>query len=129
MPATRVTIALNAKQSQKAPLLVPASASADPVSATSIRALVFKTAQSKLRLKKPARVYVGGTGHELLNEEDWKRNIKDDVVLLISAGEDFVGVKRESGVHGKYSSKHFEHICARIARAPNMETAIANICQ
>jgi hypothetical protein len=45
---------------------------------------------------------VGGTGHELINEEDWKYNIKDDVVLLISAGEDFVGVKRESVVHGKY---------------------------
>jgi alpha-beta hydrolase superfamily lysophospholipase len=102
MPATRVTIALNAKQSQKAPLLIPASASADPASATSMRALVFKTAQSKLRLKKPARIYVGGTGHELINEEDWKYNIKDDVVLLISAGEDFVGVKRESVVHGKY---------------------------
>jgi hypothetical protein len=102
MPATRVTIALNAKQSQKAPLLVPASALADPAATTSIRALVFKTTQSKLRLKKPSRVYVGGSGEELLSEDDWKRNIKDDVVLLISAGEDFVGVKRESGAHCKF---------------------------
>jgi hypothetical protein len=101
MPATRVTIALNAKQSQKAPLLIPASASADPDSATSIRALVLKTAQFKLRLKKPSRIFEGRTGHELITEEDWKLNIKDDVVLLVSAGEDFVGVKRESGVHGK----------------------------
>jgi hypothetical protein len=128
MPVTRVTIALNAKQSQKAPLLIPSSASADPSSATSVCALVFKNTQSKLRLKKPARVYVGGTGHELLNEEDWKHNIKDDVVLLISAGEDFVGVKRESGVHGKYFPRHFEHICAQIARASTpSRTLIANI--
>jgi hypothetical protein len=101
MPPARVTLALNSKQSQKAPLIVPASASADPVASTSIRALVFKTAQSKLRLKKPTRVFVGRSGHELLTKEDWKLNIKDDVVLLLSAGEDFVGVKRESGVHGK----------------------------
>ncbi|KAH3918499.1 3'-phosphate/5'-hydroxy nucleic acid ligase [Parastagonospora nodorum] len=99
MPATRVTIALNSKQSLKAPLLIPASTSADPAASTSIRALVFKTAQSKLRLKKPTRIFVGRTGHELLTEEDWKTNIKDDVVLLLSAGEDFVGVKRESNVH------------------------------
>jgi hypothetical protein len=101
MPATRVTIALNTKQSQKAPLIIPASALADPSSATSIRALILKTAQSKLRLKRPSRVYEGRTGQELINEEDWKLNIKDDVVLLVSAGEEFVGVKHESGVHGK----------------------------
>jgi hypothetical protein len=102
MPATRITVALNANQSQKAPLLVPASASPDPVQSGSIRALVFKTAQSKLRLKKPSRIYLGGTGHELLNEEDWKHNIKNDAVFLVSAGEEFVGVKRESSVHGKF---------------------------
>jgi hypothetical protein len=101
MPATRVTVALNAKQSQKAPLLVPACASIDPLHGASIRALVFKAAQSKLRLKKPLRIYVGGTGHELLTEEDWKHNIRDDVVLLVSGGEEFVGVKRESNVHSK----------------------------
>jgi hypothetical protein len=102
MPATRITVALNANQSQKAPLLVPASASLDPAQGSSIRALVFKTAQSKLRLKKPSRIYVGGTGHELLNEEDWKHNISNDTVLLVSAGEEFVGAKRDSSVHGKF---------------------------
>ena len=101
MPATRIAIALNTKQSQKAPLLVPASTSADPKAANSIRALVFKTAQSKLRLKKPLRVFAGKTGQELLSEGDWKSNIKDDAVFLISAGEEYVGVKRESSVHGK----------------------------
>ncbi|KAJ4367410.1 hypothetical protein N0V83_006992 [Neocucurbitaria cava] len=99
MPATRVTIALNARQSQKAPLLISASATADPAAANSIRGLVFKTAQSKLRLKKPARVYVSPAGQELLTEEDWKKNIKLDVTLLISAGEDYVGVKKEDNTH------------------------------
>lgn len=101
MPATRVTIALNAKQSQKAPLLIPASATTDPAISTSIQALVFKAAQSKLRLKKPTRIYAGKTGEELLTEDDWRNNIKDDVILLVSAGEEFVGVKKESNIHGQ----------------------------
>lgn len=101
MPAIRVTVALNVKQSQKAPLLIPASATTDPIAATSIQGLVFKTAQSKLRLKKPSRVYVGRTGQELVNETDWKINVKDDVVLLVSAGEEYIGVKRESNIHSK----------------------------
>ncbi|KAH8730983.1 tRNA-splicing ligase [Phaeosphaeriaceae sp. PMI808] len=75
MPATRITIALNTEQSQKAPLLVPASTSANPEDAKSIC-----------------------TGQELLSEADWKNNIKNDVVLLVSARENFVGVRRESGV-------------------------------
>ncbi|KAF2131737.1 hypothetical protein P153DRAFT_383826 [Dothidotthia symphoricarpi CBS 119687] len=98
MSATRVTVALNAKQSQMAPLLVPASASIDPVDASSIRALVFKTTQSKLRLQKPARLFVGGTGQELLTKEDWEENIKNDIVLLVSAGEEHVGVERAFNV-------------------------------
>ena len=104
MPATRLTIAANAKQSTKAPILVPASAAHDPTASNSIRASVFKTAQFKLRVKKPTRIFVGGTGYELLTEEDWKSNIKDDAVLLISAGEEFVGVKRKSSVHRKFPS-------------------------
>jgi hypothetical protein len=101
MPATRLTIALNTNRSQQAPLLIPASALADPTIATSVRALVLKTAQSKLRLKKPSRIFVGKTGYELVTEEDWKSNIKDDAVLLVSAGEEFFGVKRESVTNGK----------------------------
>jgi hypothetical protein len=100
MAATRITVALNAKQSSKTPLLIPASASADPAAASSIRALVFKAAQSKLRLKKPTRIYAGRSGQELLTEDDWKTNLKDDLVLLISGSEEYVGAKKESGVHG-----------------------------
>jgi hypothetical protein len=62
----------------------------------------FKTAQSKLRLKKPTRVFVGRTGQELLTEDDWKPNVKDNTVLLISAGEEYVGARKESSVHGKW---------------------------
>ncbi|MCJ1291502.1 hypothetical protein MMC34_003046 [Xylographa carneopallida] len=55
----------------------------------------MKAAQSKLRLKKASRVFVAGSGQELREESHWKRCIEDDVVLLISAGEDFVGTKKE----------------------------------
>lgn len=59
---TRMTVANNAKQSQKAPLLIAASAVVDPAAANSIRLLVHKIAQSKLKLKKPSRVFVKHTG-------------------------------------------------------------------
>ncbi|MCJ1254312.1 hypothetical protein MMC24_002127 [Lignoscripta atroalba] len=95
MPAVRVTLALNTKQSQKVPLLLPSSTSLDPTSSTSCHALVLKAAQSKLRVKKASRVFVAGTGQELAKEQDWKNVLKDDVVLLISAGEEYVGTKKE----------------------------------
>jgi len=106
MPALRITVVLNANQSQKAPLIIPESASVDSASTTPICALVFKTAQSKLRLKKPTRIFVGNFGNELVTDEDWKSwksNIKDDSVLLVSAGEEYVGLKRESNANGEYS--------------------------
>lgn len=102
MPSLRVTIALNTQQSRKAVILLPASSSAHPDAVDSFKALIFKAAQSKLRLKKPMRVYVGQTGHELMSEQDWKSNITDDVVLLVSAGEEYVGAKREPKIHGQY---------------------------
>jgi hypothetical protein len=101
MPATRVTVSSNAKQSLKTPLLVPASLSFDPSATSSIRSIVLKTAQSKLRIKKPSRVYVGSSGKELIEENDWKESLKDDVVLLVSVGEEYVGLRKEaSGGHG-----------------------------
>ncbi|MCJ1305722.1 hypothetical protein MMC08_008538 [Hypocenomyce scalaris] len=95
MPSTRITIASNSKQSQRAPFLIPSSTSLDPSSANSCRALVVKTAQSKLRIKKASRVFAAGTGQELLEESDWKSVLRDDVVLLVSAGEDYVGARKE----------------------------------
>jgi len=104
MLATRVTLALNAKQSQKAPLVIPASAAQDPSTPTSIRSLVLRAAQSKLRLKKPSRIFVAGTGQELLTEADWKAAVVDDVTLLVSAGEEYVGLKREfCSTHREFS--------------------------
>ncbi|KAF3042243.1 hypothetical protein E8E11_000185 [Didymella keratinophila] len=97
--ATRVTIANNAQQSQKAPLLISASTSADPAAANSVQSLVFKTAQAKLKLKKPSRIFVKQTGLGLVTESDWTYNAKNDVVLLVSAGEEYVGVKKEATLH------------------------------
>jgi hypothetical protein len=99
LPPTRITIALNTNQTQRAPLLLPSGACTDPHSPTAIRKLVFKAAQSKLRIKKPGRIFVAGSGAELIVEEDWKRSIRNDVSLLISAGEDYVGVNRDAGLH------------------------------
>ena len=99
--ATRVTVANNAKQSQKAPLVIPAAAVADPVAAGSMQSLVFKLAQLKLKLKKPTRVFVKQSGQELIDEKDWKDNIRNDDVLLVSIGEEFVGVKKVMIIHGK----------------------------
>ena len=109
MPATRVTVASNAKQSQKAPLLIPSSTSFDPTSPVSARSLVIKTAQSKLRLKKASRIFVSG-GKELTTENDWKAALKDDVWLLVSAGEDYVG------------SRNDEKLDPRNGNAPAAET-------
>ena len=101
MPAIRLTLASNANQSTKCPILIPASASTNPTASSSVRALVFKSAQTKLRVKKPTRVFVGRSGQELVSEADWKSNTNNDVVLLVSAGEDYVGARKVSGVHGK----------------------------
>ncbi|MCJ1364633.1 hypothetical protein MMC16_003747 [Acarospora aff. strigata] len=102
MPAIRITVALNSKQSQKAPLLLPSSANVDPTASDSYRALVLKTAQSKLRSKKASRIYVAGTGQELLEGRDWRDALKNDVVLLVSAGEEYVGLRKaeDGGVKG-----------------------------
>lgn len=105
---TRVTIANNAKQSQRTPLLIPPSAVTDPIVSSSIHFFIFKAAQSKLKLKKPSRVFVKQTGQELVTGEDWKSNIKNDVVLLVSCGEEYVGAKKELIARGKCNFR--EHV-------------------
>ncbi|KAF2639823.1 hypothetical protein P280DRAFT_50100 [Massarina eburnea CBS 473.64] len=99
MPAMRVTIASNANQSIRAPLVIPAKNTSDP------RNLIFHAAKSKLRLKKPIRIFLGGAGHELAFEADWKLHLRNDVTLLISAGEEYVGVRE---VHGENDDTHPE---------------------
>lgn len=109
--ATRVTVANNARQSQRAPLLIPGFAATDPTAPRSIQSLVFKAAQSKLKLKKPYRVFVKQTGLELVSDEDWQKNIKNDVLLLVSSGEDYMGAGKGLIVHGKcILMSTFEHI-------------------
>ncbi|KAF2866801.1 tRNA-splicing ligase [Massariosphaeria phaeospora] len=120
MPATRVTVALNAKQSQKAPLLIPAS-----TSLSSIQEVVFKTAKTKLRLKKPTRIFVGGSGQELLSEEDWARHVCDDITLLVSAGEEFVGVRKEGKQHVDSNAECPVYILAQ--KAPVDELSVTQV--
>ena len=96
MPAIRVTIAVNAQQSIKAPLILPAAALPDPSASNSYQSLIIKTAQAKLRVKKPSRFFVARDGQELLSEADWKAAIQNDAVILVSAGEEYVGVRKEN---------------------------------
>lgn len=82
MPSTRLTLTSNASQILRCPLLL--STSPDPFST------ILTTAKSKLRLKKPSRIFLPG-GHELLTAADIHAILKDDLTLLISSGEDYVG--------------------------------------
>ncbi|KAI5838298.1 tRNA-splicing ligase [Morchella snyderi] len=84
MPATRLTLIANASQNNRCPLLLPPSSSRDTLTA------VFTTSKAKLRIKKPTRLFLRG-GHELFTSADIEHYLKDDLVLLISAGEEYVG--------------------------------------
>ncbi|TKA63366.1 hypothetical protein B0A49_09403 [Cryomyces minteri] len=114
MPAHRITVALNTNQSLRCPLLLPSpspspspeSSSTTPVS-ISYHALVVKAAQTKLRLKRPARscrVFVVGTGRELKEgdggDEGWEAALGNDLVVCVSGGEEYVGLKREGEGRG-----------------------------
>ncbi|KAF2761753.1 hypothetical protein EJ05DRAFT_183996 [Pseudovirgaria hyperparasitica] len=95
MPTKRITVALNTNQSQRAPLLLPLTLSRNPADRESCRALVIKTAQTKLKFRKGSRIFVFRDGRELLQEQDWLDALRDDVILLVSAGEGYVGVRKE----------------------------------
>lgn len=41
-------------------------------------------------------MFVAGTGQELLDESGWKSVLRDDVVLLVSMGEEYVGARKEA---------------------------------
>jgi hypothetical protein len=97
MAPIRVTISLNTNQSLKAPLLLPVDAPRNPDVPKSCRSLVLNAAKAKLRLKKPTRIFVAGTGQEVESEEDWESILKSDIVLLASGGEDYVGLRKEKG--------------------------------
>lgn len=78
----------------------------DPSDANAVYSFVVKAAATKLRLKKVQRIFVARSGDELVTEEDWKGALKNDVVLLVSAGEDYVGLKREAGRYAEYGKLH-----------------------
>ncbi|KAF1953332.1 hypothetical protein CC80DRAFT_537559 [Byssothecium circinans] len=90
MPATRVTIAINSNQSIRAPLLIPEKVALNP------RDVIFKAAKAKLRLKRPVRIFLGGAGDELAYEADWKLHLRNDATLVISQGEEYIGLMRDA---------------------------------
>lgn len=80
--STRLTLVSNASQNLRCPLLL--SPSSDP------RSAVLATAKSKLRLKKPTRIFLPG-GQELLTSADILSHLTNDLTLLISTGESYIG--------------------------------------
>ena len=49
---------------------------------------------------------MAGTGQELCTESDWNGALKDNITLLASAGEEYVGSRKESAIHGKFVLRH-----------------------
>ncbi|KAL7276716.1 hypothetical protein RUND412_000297 [Rhizina undulata] len=82
MPPTRVTLASNASQTTKTVLLLPPGADAF--------SSLLSSAKSKLRLKKPTRIFLQG-GQELQDSSQIRAVLKDDIILLVSSGEEYVG--------------------------------------
>ena len=83
----RVTLISNANQSQKTTFLLP----------TASETAIFKAAKDKLRLKKPSRIFLLG-GDEIV-ETELPNHIKNGVELLISCGEDFIGLRKSNSTN------------------------------
>src|SRR5437773_7919 len=80
---TRISLASNAKQTNKTIVLLPSNT-------PDVRAHLFSIATQKLRIKKPSRILLSG-GRELHSQTDFQSVLKNDITLLISSGEDYVG--------------------------------------
>jgi release factor H-coupled RctB family protein len=83
MPSIRLTLVCNAKQTQRSGVvlsLVPDTA----------HTTILSTARNKLRLKKPARIFLPG-GTELQDSPSFLDHVQNGTLLLISCGEDYVG--------------------------------------
>lgn len=122
MPSIRVTVSLNTNQTLKTPLLIPTDVSFDPEHTRSIRSFVVKTAASKLRLRKVQRIFVARNGEELITEENWKAALKNDVILLVSAGEDYVGLKKEAGRYADHGMDHFDFLDVALILEADIQT-------
>lgn len=80
MPSHRITVISNAKQTQRATLLVaPTNTPAEAI---------FKAAKDKLRFKKPTRIFLPG-GQEVTSNVDLH-----DGEYLVSCGEDYIGIRK-----------------------------------
>jgi release factor H-coupled RctB family protein len=83
MPSHRVTLVSNANQVQRITFLLPSPSAA----------AVLKAAKDKLRLKKPSRIFLPG-GDEVT--DNLAPHIGNGIQLLISSGEDFVGLRKSA---------------------------------
>lgn len=50
----------------------------------------MKLARTKLRIKSPTRIFVQG-GKELTSCGEWENHLRNDIILLVSSGEEYVG--------------------------------------
>ena len=95
MPAIRVTLVNNVKQTQKTVLLIPSSTTPDPSAPNSCKTLILSCAKSKFQSKKASRVY-DAKGRELQTTEEWQQALRNDAVLLVSKGdEDYIGASED----------------------------------
>lgn len=84
MSYTRVNLILSTQQTSKSVILVP---SPPP---RNVRNHILAAAKSKLKCKKPSRIFLPG-GHELLDDASVSIYLTSDSKFLISSGEDYVG--------------------------------------
>ncbi|KND00187.1 release factor H-coupled RctB family protein [Spizellomyces punctatus DAOM BR117] len=100
MPSLRLTLAKNSNQQQRTVVLVSipdltnASCSIVTKEMTQFRQRIIQFAKTKLRLTRACRVFLAdGTevwGHDL----DLWRRLENDGVILVSAGEDYIGTQK-----------------------------------
>ncbi|KAJ3196601.1 hypothetical protein HK101_008393 [Irineochytrium annulatum] len=88
----RLQLASNANQKLKALFVIrmPLASSLSSPTSTEFRTSLLQHAKNKLRIKKPTRVFLA-SGEEAITDIDLITNIRDDSIVLISAGENFIG--------------------------------------
>ena len=126
MPSIRVTVSLNTNRTIRAPLLVPTpDFSSTSAYSRTLQGAVFQCAQTKLRLKKPTKIYAHG-GKVLVSEQDWHDVLHNDAILLVSAGEEYIGKVDEANL-SLLASEDFEASSEDIQRLTYKEPTIHNL--
>jgi release factor H-coupled RctB family protein len=103
MPSVRVTLISNAQQNVRCAAVLS-------LTSETARTAILDYGKRKLRLKKPSRIFLPG-GQELDPSSPWLSIVQNDSVLLVSCGEEYVGVRSDAA---SASSPHgLVHIVAR----------------